>query len=277
MPNIHPTAIVHPDARLADTVEVGPFCLVGPHVQIDSGSKLYSHVVIEGHTTIGKNNRIFHHVTLGQEPQDLKFRGEPATLVIGDSNDIREHVTMHIGTENGGGVTSVGSKNMLMVGCHIAHDCHIGSHCLLANNAMLAGHIRINDHAVLAGGVAVAHYVTIGRYAFIAGNSGVEHDCPPFMVALGFRAHVRGVNQIGLTRHGFTPQSIDNLKFAYRKLFLKEGAATQAAALEDLENRFATDPVVRELTAFLRNAASAVNGRYLETLRRDDKRLGPVR
>jgi len=202
MPEIHPTALVDRNAKLADDVAVGAYAVIGPKVTIGRHTRVGSHTVIEGRTSIGHNNRIGHHVCLGQYPQDLKYRGEDSTLEIGDHNDIRENVTMHIGTENGGGRTAIGSHNYLMVGAHVAHDCIIGDHTILSNNVMLAGHIIIHDHAILAGGAGVSHYVTIGRYAFIGGLAGIVHDCPPFMATDGHPARVRSVNAIGLApRH----------------------------------------------------------------------------
>jgi UDP-N-acetylglucosamine acyltransferase len=276
MPEIHPTAVVDRNARLADDVQVGPYTVVGSKVVIGRGTRLGSHCILEGATTIGQFNRIGHHVCLGQYPQDLKYRGEHATLEIGDHNDIRENVTMHIGTENGGGRTAVGSYNYIMVNAHIAHDCIVGDHTILSNNVMLAGHIFVEDHAVLAGGAGVSHYVTIGRYAFVGGLAGVVHDCPPFLVCDGHPARVRTVNTIGLSRHKFDPQTIDNLKRAHRLLFARSGG-TLAAAIEQVEAELGDDANVRELLEFTRNRADSPNGRHAETLRRDDKRQTPTR
>lgn len=275
MAHIHPTAVIDSGAQLDPTVRVGPFCVIGPHVRIGPGTTLGSHCVIENHTTIGADNRISHHVCLGQRPQDLKFRGEPATLEIGDHNDIREAVTMHIGTANGGGRTTVGSYNLIMVGAHVAHDCHVRNRCIIANNVMLAGHIVVEDHAVISGGAAITHYVTIGRYVFIGGLAGVVRDCPPFMSLDGHPARVHTVNKIGLMRHGFAAEAVERLKDACRALFNRR-ANNQAAALDELEARFADDAHVMDLCRFVRRSAAAPNGRHLETLRVDDKRAVPA-
>ncbi|MDX1563976.1 MAG: acyl-ACP--UDP-N-acetylglucosamine O-acyltransferase [Phycisphaeraceae bacterium] len=277
MPNLHPTAIVDRNARLADDVQVGPYSIIGPKVTIASGTVIGSHCVIENRTTIGRHNRIFHHVQLGQEPQDLKYRGEDAELIIGNHNDLRENVTVHIGTENGGGSTSIGSHNLVMVNTHIAHDCHVGDHCILSNNVMLAGHILIDDHAVLAGAAAITHYVTIGRYAFVGGVAGVVHDCPPFMVSDGHPARPRGVNLIGLKRNKFQDTTIDLLKRAYQGLWGSKREGSMGAALEKIEAEHGHDKVVMELIEFVRNATSSPNGRYEESKRRDDKQSTPTK
>jgi UDP-N-acetylglucosamine acyltransferase len=277
MPTIHPTAIVDPKAQLADDVVVGPYTLIGPNVRIGKGTRLGAHCIVENHTTIGEHNVIGHHVILGALPQDLKFRGEPATLIIGDHNDIRENVTAHIGTENGGGSTSIGSRNLLMVGAHVAHDCHIRSNTILANNVMLAGHIEIQDHAIVSGGAAITHYTTVGRYAFIGGTAGVVKDCPPFMISDGNHAYVRGVNVIGLTRHRFEKDTIDRLKRAYSALFGRRSRTSGAGGglfqtIDQLRAEHNGDPVLRELLDFIHASAQAPHGRAAELARRDDKR-----
>lgn len=271
MPEIHPTAIVDPKAELADGVVVGPYAVIGPHVRIGAGTRLDSHVVIEGHTTLGENNRVFHHATLGTEPQDLKYRGGPTELVIGDDNDVREFVTMHRGTENGGNTTTVGNGNLFMVGAHVAHDSHVASRAILANNALLAGHVTIDDYAVISGGAAIHHFVSIGRYAFVGGNSGVVHDCPPYMVSDGHPARVRGVNLIGLHRHNFDEDVIDRLKAVYRLLYRHE-VCNQSEGIAQVETQFNGDPIIREVLDFARRAAEGVNGRYFEAKRHDNKR-----
>lgn len=273
---IHPTAIVDPKATLAPDVIIGPYCIIGPEVTIGAGCELMSHVVITGRTTLGVNNRVWHHAVLGGEPQDLKFRGEPSTLVIGDDNDIREFVTMHIGTANGGGMTSVGSRNLFMVGAHVAHDSHVGSRCVLANNVLLAGHITIGDYAVISGGAAIHHYVRVGRYAFVGGNSGVVHDAPPYMNSDGHPARVRSVNFIGLHRHNFDEECIERLKAVCRLLYKRENG-NQADVIDEVEAQFGHDPACREVCEFARVAAHGPNGRQDEAQRPDDKRHSPTR
>ena len=276
MPDIHPTAVIEPGAALAGDVVVGAHSVIGPNVTIGEGSWVGSGAIIEGHTTIGKHNRIHHQAMIGGEPQDLKYRGETTTLVIGDHNDIRESVTIHVGTENGGGSTTIGSHNLLMIGAHVAHDSHLGDRCILSNNVLLAGHITVEDYAVIGGGTAVTQYVTVGRYAYVGGLSGVVHDCPPFMVSDGHPARVRGVNLIGLARHRFDEQAIERLKTAYRMLFGKERVCC-SAGLDELEKAHGDEALIVELCRFVRRSSQQRHGRHAEQHRRDDKHIAPAR
>ncbi len=271
MPTIHHTAIVDRNADLAYDVQVGPFSIIGPQVKIGRGTVVGSHCVLEGKTSIGEFNKVHHHVMLGQIPQDLKFRGENSALEVGDHNEFREFTTVHIGTDNGGGITRIGSHNLIMVNAHIAHDCHVADHCVLSNNVMLAGHVLVEDHAVLAGGLGVQHFATIGRNAFVAGLSGVVHDVPPFMMAKGDPARPRAINAIGLSRHQFEPETVAALKKACTLLFGGK-SPSQAAALEQVEAEFGEDRCIQELIDFVRRSSNAPNGRHLEALRADNKR-----
>ncbi len=275
MPDIHPTAVVDPGADLADDVVVGPHSVIGPNVTLGEGTRIGSGTVIEGCTILGRHNRVFHHALVGCEPQDLKYRGEKTTLVIGDHNDIRENVTIHVGTENGGGSTTVGSHNLFMVGSHIAHDSHVGDRCVLSNNVLLAGHIVVEDYAVIGGSAAITQYVTVGRYAYVGGLSGVVHDCPPFMVTDGHPAQVRGANLIGLARHRFDATSVDKLKAAYRLLWGRRGNCQ--TGLEALEQAHGDDPHIAELCAFVQRSGRQRHGRHAEQFRRDDRRSSPAR
>ena len=277
MSHIHPTAVIDAAAELADDVVIGPYCVVGPHVKIGPATQLMSHVVVTGRTSLGAANRIWYQATLGGDSHDLKYRGEPTELIVGDRNDVREYVTMHIGTANGDGRTTVGDDNLLMVGAHIAHDSHIGDHCVLANNVMLAGHITIEDFAVVSGGAALHHFVTVGRYAFVGGNAGVVHDCPPYMVSDGHPARVRAVNTIGLQRHGFDEHRLERLKHLCRTLYRRDNGHNQAQVIHAMAQRYGDDPACREVCAFARRAADAPNARHRESLRRDDKRATPTR
>lgn len=274
MPNIHPTALVDRNAQLADGVTVGPYAVVGARVKIGTGTILGTRCVVEGDTTIGNHNRIFPGALLGLEPQDLKYRGEGSRLWIGDHNDIRENVTIHIGTDNGGGETRIGSHNLLMVGVHIAHDCRMGDHCILANNVMLAGHVLVGDHAVISGGAGISHYVTIGRHSFIGGLSAVVRDCPPFTTCEGRPARVRAINLIGLTRHRFQDQTVENLKSAHLSIHGRKSRSSLSlpAKLEAVEATLGGDPAVMELVEFLRASTRSPNGRHAEVARPDDKR-----
>ncbi len=276
MSRIHPTAIVDPKAELARDVSIGPYAVVGPRVTLGPATQVMSHAVITGRTTLGARNRIWHHAVLGAEPQDLKYTGEDTTLALGDDNDIREFVTMHPGTANGDGTTTVGDRNLFMVGAHVAHDSHVGCRCVLGNNVLLAGHITIDDDAVISGGAAIHHYVHVGRYAFIGGNSGVVHDAPPYMNSDGHPARVRSVNFIGLHRHGIDGSTIENLKEVCRLLYKRE-RGNQAQVIDAVEADFGHDPACKEVCRFARTTAQGPNGRRREADRKDNKRKSPTR
>ena len=225
---IHPTAIVHEKAQIAKEVRIGAYSVIGPEVRIGAKSEIGSHTLIEGETTIGARNRIFSHAVIGSIPQDLKYRGEKVRLEIGDDNIIREFTLLNPGTEGGGGLTSIGNGNLLMAYVHIAHDVHIGNGCILANAATLAGHVTLGDHVVVGGMTPIHQFVRVGDYAMIAGASALSQDIPPYCLAEGNRAVIRGLNLTGLRRN-IDRETIDALKNAYRRLFesteaLKENA-----------------------------------------------------
>jgi UDP-N-acetylglucosamine acyltransferase len=251
MANIHATAVVDPSADLGANAEIGPFCVVGPQVKLGDGVMLHSHVVVTGQTTIGEACEIFPFATIGHIPQDQKYQGEKSSLEVGSHTIIREHVTINPGTEGGGLVTRVGSHCLLMVGAHVAHDCQVGDHAILVNNATLAGHVTIGDHAILGGLCAVHQFVRIGAYGFVGGMSGVEKDVIPFGMVLGNRAHLSGLNIVGLKRHGFSREQIHELRQAYRMLFSSEG--TLMKRLEDVDNIFSANPLVRQITEFIKS------------------------
>lgn len=265
MPQIHPTAVVEKGAELADDVVIGPFAYIGPNVQLGAGCIVHHHASVEGHTTAGKNNQFFPYSNWGTAPQDLKYRGAKCRLVIGDNNELREHSTGHIGTEDGGGYTRVGSNNLIMVSAHVAHDCEIGSHCVIANNVMFAGHCLIGDWVVISGGVAVTHFATVGEHAFVGGISGVIHDLPPFMMCDGHPAAVRGVNRTGLKRRGFNEERLEVLKTAYKMLFTDR--MPQAVGMVELEKLYPDNPDVVRLLSFLKASTQGKHGRYREVLR----------
>jgi len=217
---IHPSSVIAKGAQLAEGVEIGPFCVVDEHVSIGVGTVLKSHVVISGHTTIGSNNRIFPFASIGHEPQDLKYHGEPSEVMIGDGNTIRENVTINPGTEGGGMLTQIGHNNLLMAYTHIAHDCRVGNGVVLANCATLAGHVHIDDGAVIGGLSAIHQFLRIGRYAMVGGMSGIVKDVPPFcLTAGGYRPTLSGLNSLGLKRQGATASQLRHLKDVYRVLF----------------------------------------------------------
>jgi UDP-N-acetylglucosamine acyltransferase len=254
MPEIHPTAIVAPDAALADDVTIGPYCVIGGNVVLAAGVRLAAHVVIDGRTTIGERTQIFPFASLGLEPQDLKYRGEPSSLVVGRDNTIREYVTMNPGTEGGGMVTRVGDNCLFMVGAHVAHDCQIGNHVIMANNATLAGHVVIEDHALLGGLSAVHQFVRIGRHAIIGGMSGVERDVIPYGQVMGDRARLCGLNIIGMQRRGFNREDINGLRAAYQFLFSDTG--TLSDRVNETAERFGGIAPVDDIITFIRSDSS---------------------
>ena len=232
---IHPTAIVHPGARLAGGVEVGAYTLIGEHVEIGAGCRIGPHAVITGHTRIGRDNRIFQFVSLGEEPQDKKYAGEPTRLEIGDRNTIREFCTFNCGTVQDAGVTKCGNDNWIMAYVHLAHDCQVGNHTIFANNSQLAGHVHVDDYAILGGFTAVHQFCHIGAHSLTAIGSVVLQDIPPFVTASGNTAQPYGINAEGLKRRGFTADSITLIKRAYKTLY-KAGLS-----LEDAKRQIAAD------------------------------------
>lgn len=248
--SVHPTAAVEDGAQLGAGVTVGPYCHVGPDVVLKDGVELLSHAVVAGRTEIGCGTRIFPFASIGHPPQDLKYRGEPSSLVVGARCVIREHVTMNPGTKGGGMVTRVGDRCLFMVGAHVAHDCRVGDDAILVNNATLAGHVEVGDFAILGGLSAVHQYVRIGRHAMIGGMSGVESDVIPFGSALGNRAHLSGLNVVGLKRRGFSRETIHEMRKAYRLLFAEEG--TMAERVADVADEFADVEPVMDIVTFIR-------------------------
>lgn len=261
---ISPLACVDSRAQLASDVEVGPFCVIGPDVVLGAGCRLYNNVTIIGHTTLGRGNVIFPNAVIGAPPQDKKYHGEVTFLEIGDNNLIREMVTINCGTAKGGGVTRIGSNNMLMVGVHVAHDVQMGSNCILANNVQMAGHVVIGDYVNMAGNVGIHHFVTVGEYAFLCGASRIHHDVPPYMKVDG-ADEVRGVNKVGLSRAGFSQEDIAALDEACRRLFYREKPFS--VALDELDGNNGLNRHVKRLVQFLRQRDMGCKGRFLESKR----------
>lgn len=219
--SVHPTAIVHPGARLAEGVQVGPYSIIGEHVEIGEGTTVGPHVVIEGHTRIGRNNRIFQFCSLGSEPQDKKYADEPTRLEIGDGNTIREFCSFSTGTLQDGGLTRVGNDNWIMAYVHVAHDCVVGSNTIFANNATLAGHVSVGDWAILGGFTGVHQFVRVGAHSFCGVGTVLLQDLPPFVTVSGNPAAPHGINSEGLKRRGFSSDGIMAIKRAYRILYRK--------------------------------------------------------
>ncbi|HEX4797179.1 MAG TPA: acyl-ACP--UDP-N-acetylglucosamine O-acyltransferase [Humisphaera sp.] len=264
MPKISPHAVIDRKAEIAEDVEIGPFCVIGPDVKIASGCRLLNNVTVVGATTIGKDNLFHQNAVIGAPPQDKKYKGGSTLLEIGTGNNFREAVTIHAGTEKGGGITRIGDNGLFMVNCHIGHDAIIGNNATFANNVMIAGHVVCEDFVTLGGGVGLHHYVSVGKYAFVAGYARVHHDVPPFCKLDG-ADQVRGLNLVGMRRAGFSEEDIAALEEAYRRLFSKRTPFSKAMAEFDLQNGI--NPQVKEMIEFLRRRDSGKHGRYLESLR----------
>jgi UDP-N-acetylglucosamine acyltransferase len=247
--SIHPTAIISPRARLSPGVRVGPFAVIEDEVVVGEGCEVGAHAVVKRFTTLGARNRIYEHAVLGGEPQDVKFSGEPSRLEIGDDNLIREFVTIHRASGERG-ATRVGSRNFLMIGVHVAHNCAIGDDNIFANEVALAGHITVEDHAFLSNNVGCHQFIRIGRYAMVGGKSKIVQDVLPFFTTDGNPPRVRGLNAVGLRRAGFSTEGRKALKDAYRLLF-RRGLAL-GDALAELERT--GDPNVRHLASFIRGS-----------------------
>lgn len=228
---IHVTAVVDSKAELASDVEIGPYSVIGPNVKIGSGTKVGSHTVIEGHTTIGENNNFAHFASIGGPPQDMKYRGEPTQLIIGDRNTIREFTTIHTGTSQDLGITRIGNDNWIMAYVHIAHDCQVGNHTIFSSNAQIAGHVLVDDWAIMGGMSGVHQFVRIGQHAMLGGASALVQDIPPFVIAAGDKASPHGINVEGLKRRGFSSETITALRQAYKVLY-KDGLSFEDAKVE---------------------------------------------
>jgi UDP-N-acetylglucosamine acyltransferase len=254
MAKIHPSAIVEDGAVLGAEVEVGAYCLVGPNVSLGDGVRLQSHVVVEGHTTLGELCVVHPFANLGGPPQHSAHKGEPTRLVIGARNTIREHVTIHTGTVGGRGVTTVGSDGLFMAGCHIAHDCTVGNHVIMANVATLGGHVKMADYVFMGGLSAIHQHSRVGRYSFVGGMAAVTKDVIPYGSVFGNHAHLEGLNLIGMRRRGFTRDTVNQLRAAYRLLFADEG--TFQERLADAAETYAGSPEVMEIIDFIQADAN---------------------
>ena len=247
---VHATAIVSPDATLADGVEVGPYSIIGPDVTIGKNTTIGPHAVIETQTDIGEGCRISQFASLGGPPQDLKFKGEKTRVVIGNHNTIREYVTINRATTSDIGVTIIGDHNLLMAYCHVAHNCKLGNHIVMANAANLAGHIHVEDFAIIGGLTGVHQFTRIGAHAIIGGASAVTKDVPPFCTAAGNYAKLYGLNMIGLKRRGFSDRAIQALRTAYRIVF--RSSMLLSAAVKKVEEEVEDLPEVRQFLDFIR-------------------------
>lgn len=253
--DIHPTAVVHPWARIGAGVKIGPYSVIGEHVELGDGCQVGTNVLIEGETRVGKNNVFFHGASIGTAPQDLKYRGDATHLEIGHGNTFREFVTVNTAT-NSGDATVIGDGCLLMAYAHVAHNCAIGNEVILANAVNLAGHVTVDDFATLGGLTPVHQFVQIGRYAFVGGGSRIEQDVPPFLKVAGSPPRVYGVNSIGLERRGFSAERRAGVKKLYKLLYRSDLNVTQV--LEHLGNGYAGDPDADTLAEFLRRSERGI-------------------
>ena len=253
---VHPSAVIHPNARVGEGCEIGPYCVIGEHVVLGPRCRLHSHVVIDGHTTLGMANEIFPFASIGLKTQDLKWKGGVTRTEIGDDNTFREYVTVHSATGDGE-VTVIGSNNHILAYCHIAHNVRLGNHVIMSNVATLAGHVTVDDCAVVGGLAAVHQFCRIGRMAIIGGCSKVVQDVPPFMLADGNPAETRTINKIGLERNGISEEAQSALRHAYKILF-RDGM-TIPNALAKIETELPQLPEVLELTRFVRASERGIS------------------
>ena len=245
---IHKTAIVDKNAKISDNVEIGPYCIIGPEVEIGSDSVLHSHVNVVGNTKIGKNNQIYPFASIGTPPQDLKYKGEKNFLLIGNNNKFREYVNINPGTEQGGGITIIGDNNLFMVYCHVAHDCKISSNIVLANNVQVGGHVTIEKNAIVGGSCAIHQFSRIGEAAMIGGMTGVLSDVIPFGLSLGNRNNLMGLNLIGLRRSKISNENIKKLQSAYEIIFK---TIKFRENIETLDNGLKNNEFVQKILYFI--------------------------
>ncbi|MGI9408535.1 MAG: acyl-ACP--UDP-N-acetylglucosamine O-acyltransferase [Hyphomicrobiaceae bacterium] len=247
---IHESAIVADSAAIGDGCTIGPYCVIDGDVELGPGCTLVSHVVVAGRTRVGAETKIYPFASIGHQPQDLKYQGEPSTLEIGRRCIVREGVTINPGTEGGGMKTVVGDGCAFLANSHVGHDCEVGSNVIFSNNVMLAGHCVVGDYAIIGGGAAVIQYARVGAHSFLGGMSGLENDLIPYGMALGNRAYLSGLNIIGLNRRGFSREDIHDLRRAYRLLFADEG--TLKERMEDVYDGYRDHPIVQEILSFIR-------------------------
>ncbi|WP_415301338.1 acyl-ACP--UDP-N-acetylglucosamine O-acyltransferase [Candidatus Pelagibacter sp. Uisw_134_02] len=245
---IHKTAIIDPNAKISSTVEIGPYSVIGPNVEIKDNVKIQSHVNITGYTIIGNNNKIYPFASIGNDPQDIKYKGEKTELVIGDNNTIREYSTINPGTKQGGGVTKVGNNNLIMINAHIAHDCIIGSNIVIANSAAIAGHAEIGDYVIIGGNCGVQQFARIGKMAMIGGMTGVSRDVIPYGLSTGNRNYLNGINVVGLRRNKVPNKEIIDLTEAYKEIFKTERLNEN---LSKLNGNFEENNLVKEVIDFI--------------------------
>jgi UDP-N-acetylglucosamine acyltransferase len=252
---IHPSAIIDPAAEIASDVEIGPFCTIGPNVKIASGSRLLSHISVDGWTTIGMNNTIFPFSSVGAVPQDLKYKGERTELIIGDHNTIRECTTLNLGTVQGGGKSVIGNHNLLMAYVHLGHDSVVGNHCILANSVNLAGHVIVEDFANIGGMTGITQFLRVGMHSFVGGASLVDREVPPFTIVVGNRpCEMKGANIIGMRRKGYKADAITAVNESIK--LWKRTDVTKEQCLLEIETQFGDFDEVKQLVQFIRKSES---------------------
>ena len=245
---IHKTAIIDLKAKISSNVEIGPYAVIGPNVEIDDNVIIQSHVNITGHTKIGKNNIFYPMSSIGSDPQDLKYKGEKTTLIIGNDNIIREHVTINTGTVQGGRITKIGNNNLFMIGVHIAHDCILGNNIVMANNSAVAGHATIDNFVIIGAKCGIQQFVRIGKMAMIGGMTGVSRDVIPYGVSTGNRNYLNGVNIIGLRRNNIQNKDIISLTNAYKEIFKTKSLSDN---LKNLNTKFKDNVLVKDVLQFI--------------------------
>tara|TARA_B100000767_G_scaffold199281_1_gene186210 strand:+ start:1298 stop:2080 length:783 start_codon:yes stop_codon:yes gene_type:complete len=245
---IHKTVIIDSKAKISSSVEIGPYAVIGPSVEIDEGTIIQSHVNITGNTFIGKGNKIYPFASIGNQPQDMKYKGEKTKLTIGDNNTIREYVTINPGTIQGGGLTKVGNNNLIMISAHIAHDCIVGNNIVIANSAAIAGHAEIDDYVIIGGNCGVQQFTRIGKMAMIGGMTGVSRDVIPYGLSTGNRNFLNGINIVGLRRSKASNKEIIGLKEAYKEIFKTENLNEN---LNKLNGNFKENVLVKEVVDFI--------------------------
>lgn len=270
MPNIdastiHETAVIDSSAEIAEGAIIGPYCVIGPNVSIGPGTHLFNNVTVQCDTIIGNDNQIYPYSVIGGDPQDKKYNGESTRLIVGDRNKIREHVTIHRGTEQGGGETVIGNGNLLMVGSHVAHDCILADDIVIANQVMLAGHITIDNCATIGGGTGINQFVRIGCCAYVGGLARITRDVPPFMIFEGSPAEVRAVNVVGMTRRGYQDVEIDAMKEAFRRLF-KENGGSLSKQMEEVMSDLGQHDSIQQLCNAMTASSAGRHGRSNEKI-----------
>ena len=245
---IHKTAIIDSKAKISSTVKIGPYVVIGPNVEIDDDAVIHAQVNITGHTIIGKNNKIYPMASIGSDPQDLKYKGEKTTLIIGNDNIIREHVTINTGTVQGGRITKIGNNNLFMIGVHIAHDCILGNNIVMANNSAVAGHATIDNFVIIGAKCGIQQFVRIGKMAMIGGMTGVSRDVIPYGVSTGNRNYLNGVNIIGLRRNNIQNKDIISLTNAYKEIFKTKSLSDN---LKNLNTKFKDNVLVKDVLQFI--------------------------